>query len=101
MGRKKKTREGRPRSVLLRADQIRELEDLTDGLGLDFSDGVRALLDWALPAREANRRAQSRAALEMLWRELVWHRVLVAAVLDGWKTDQLVLPADAKVTLPE
>jgi hypothetical protein len=122
MGRPRKTEGGKARSLFVRDDQLRHLDELALEAGLDASDVVRAFLDFLLPGpagesgrtptpRPANpayrvkkgepapayladpsRRARARAALERDWRRVRHSKPLAWAVLTGWKANELVIP---------
>jgi hypothetical protein len=78
------------RSILLRLDQIAELEAEAEAIGVDLSDVVRGVVDLLFPADSATRWARTRAAVEVNRRWLAGldgavRDDLVRAVLDGWR----------------
>lgn len=97
MARPKKIVHGTPknRTVVLRASQDRLLQDLADGLGLDVSDVLRAMLDFHFPLADLDRSARLHAALELHRRQLAEQPLLLRTVVEGWAGREMTVPIGA------
>jgi hypothetical protein len=92
MARPQKVPAGGKKTVLLREDQIRLLEELARSTGRELSDLVRVAVDWVFPATNWGERARDQAALELCRRRLIQSPALARAARDGWSGSEMRLP---------